>query len=154
MSGLQNIRGALNTEYRRGWGTGVDDGQFDLSGDKVLCKEATVTLAQLNAGYTIVPEVGGRTYVPVGFYVKFNGTFLTATDIRLSDTNSSPVDIVTIAIAQAGTGVTHMEGLGTNTLGTLYAGLTAGKGIQIRKTGSAATGGTNILVGIRYRIST
>lgn len=154
MAGEQIVRGAEYMERQIGWGRKTDDGIFDLSGRDVKVHQETVTLAQLNAGKTLVPEVGGRTYNVVGFWVKFNGTFTTATDIRLSDTNGTPVDILTIAIAQAGDGVTHALGVGTHTLGTLFANLTASKGIQIRKTGSDAAGGTDIRVGVLYQITT
>ncbi len=154
MSGIQNIQGAQNAEFLRDKGIRPDDGLFDLASAKVLSVEAVVTLAQLNAGAVLVPEVPGRVYRPLGFFVKMNGTFTTCTDMRISDTNSAPVDIVTIVVAQMGTGLIHTEDAGTHTLGAgLMADLTAGKGIQIRKTGSTAAGGTDILVRIFYRIA-
>lgn len=154
MAGSQNVKAALAEEKLIGWGLKSDDGGTDLSGPDVKSVEATVTLAQLNAGYTLVAGVGKRKYRPIGFYIEFNGSFITATDIRLSDTNSSPVDIVTIEIAQAGTGVSHSHVHGTNTKGAGFlADLTEGKGIQIRKTGSTAAGGTNIKVNVLYRIT-
>jgi hypothetical protein len=113
----------------------------------------TVTLAQINAGYTLVKAFGACKYRVVGFTLLLNGTFLTSTDIRLSDTAATPVDIATLAIAQA---VDNAQ-LGPDSTGvTLNAGwaaaLTAAKGIQIRQTGTAATGGTDILVTLQYEL--
>lgn len=124
----------------------------------------TVTLAQLNAGHTIVKGFGAVRYRVVDFLLLMNGTFATATDIRLSDTASTPVDIATIAIANAednaqiGPQTVDVPVAGTeNPKAVLGAGwaakLGAGQGIQIRKTGSAATGGTDILVTIQYEIA-
>jgi hypothetical protein len=153
MAGSQNVHAADAEERLIGWGIKQDDGGTDLSGNKVLSVEKTVTLAQLNAGHAILPDVPGRVIKPLGFFIQFNGAFTTADDIRLSDTAGSPVDIVTIAIAQAGNGVSHSHAHGTNTRGAGFlANLTAGKGIQIRKTGSTAAGGTDIKVQISYRI--
>lgn len=113
----------------------------------------TVTLAQLNAGHVLVPAYGACKFRVVGFTLLLNGTFITATDIRISDTAGTPVDIATLAIAQA---VDNAQ-LGPDSTGiTLNAGwaasLTGGKGIQIRKTGSAAAGGTDILVTLQYEL--
>lgn len=154
MAGMQNTQAADRVDREIDLGLKVDDGIVDLRSRRLLSVEFVVTLAELNAGKTLVPSVPGRKYKPVDFYVKFTGTFTTATDIRLSDLNSSPVDIVTIAIAQAGDGVYHTRSKGTNTLGAGFmAELTAGKGIQIRKTGSAAAGGTSVTVQITYRVT-
>jgi hypothetical protein len=107
----------------------------------------TATLAQINAGLTLVPAVASVTLKPVGYLVIPNGSFAALTDIRLSDTADTPVDILTIAQAQAGDGVVHTVGVGTHTRGAGFAvDLTEGKGIQIRKTGSAGTTATDALV--------
>lgn len=118
-------------------------------------KVATVTLAQLNAGFTIIPDIPGRTIVPVDYLIVVNGTFLTATDIRLQDSNGSPVLLTTILIAAATAGakISNDVVIANVTDGAgMYASLTAGKGIQIVKTGSAATGGTSLLVRLQYSV--
>lgn len=131
-----------------------------LAGSRVLQKSPglqtavkTVTLAQLNAGYTIVPAYGAVRHRVVNFVMLLNGTFLTSTDIRLSDTAATPVDIATLAIAQA---VDNAQLTPDSTGITLNAGwaakLTAGKGIQLRQTGAAATGGTDILISVEYEV--
>lgn len=154
MSGFQNPDAAVYKQCMIDWGYESDDGSVDLSGSKLVSKEFTVTLAELNTGKTLIAGVDGRVLKPIDFFIKFNGGFTTATDIRLSDTSGSPVDIVTIAIAQATNGAIHTRSKGTNTLGSGFmANLTAGKGIQIRKTGSNAAGGTDIVVQITYRVT-
>lgn len=156
MAGAKNVAAAVAINRQIAWGTNTDKGTVDRTGLERLSVEAEVTLAQLNSGHTILSGVAGRRYRVLDFYIRFNGTFTTATDVRLSSTESSPSDIVTIAIAQAGTGVIHRPGVGTNTLtdanfGT--ASLVAGTGIQLRKTGSSAAGGTSVYVVITYRIT-
>ncbi len=154
MAGVQIKEAIENMERQIDLGLRTDDGSVDLRGRKLLSVEATVTLAELNAGKTILAAPAGRKFKPVDFFIKFTGAFLTATDIRLSDLATVPVDIVTIAIAQAGDGVIHTRDAGTHTLGAGFlAALTAGKGIQIRKTGADATGGTSVLVQVTYRIT-
>jgi hypothetical protein len=118
-------------------------------------KVATVSLAQLNAGLTLIADIPGRTIVPVDYLIVVNGTFLTATDIRLQDSNGSPVLLTTalIAAVTAGAKLSNDVVIANVTDGAgMYASLTAGKGIQIVKTGSAATGGTSLLVRIQYYI--
>lgn len=156
MAGVANVDAALNLEYKVGLGKDTDRGAIDLSGRGLKAVEAIVTLAQLNAGHTILAGVTGRRFRVVDFIIRFNGTFLTSTDIRLSSTEGTPSDIVTIAIAQAGTGVVHRPGVGTNTLTIANFGtssLVAGTGIQLRQTGLAATGGTDVSVVVFYRIT-
>jgi len=114
---------------------------------------AVVTLAQLNAGYTLVAAAPSFTLRVVDFLIIPTGTFTTATDIRLSDTTATPVDIATLVIANAtnnnvvqpgATGLTLNAGFGVP--------LTANQGLQIRKTGSSAAGGTSLLVLVRYML--
>lgn len=116
----------------------------------------TVTLAQLNAGKQIIPDIPGKTIKVVGYLMKFNGAFTTATAIVLQDTNSSPVNVVSIAIAGATNGA-KISSFATESNTTdgagLYANLTEGKGLRIAKTGSNAAGGTSITVEVLFTIS-
>lgn len=132
-----------------------------LVGGRVLQKSPgiqavtkTVTLAQLNAGHVLVPAFGAVQFRVVNFVMLLNGTFLTSTDIRISDTAATPVDVATLAIAQA---VDNAQLTPDSTGITLNAGwaakLTAGKGIQLRQTGTAATGGTDILITVEYEVA-
>jgi hypothetical protein len=106
----------------------------------------TATLAQINAGYIFLPADPARNIIPIGFRLVVTGNFATLTDVRLSDTNGTPVDIVTIVQAQLTTGSIFGTGSATGvTFGAGFqAALTAGAGVQIRSTGTAGTGGTSI----------
>jgi uncharacterized phiE125 gp8 family phage protein len=104
----------------------------------------TATQAQLNAGFVIAADDANKQYVCVGFFLKITGTLAALTDIRLSD--SSNVDIVTVVQTSLTDGSVFTENGGTGvTIGAGFAAaLTAGKGLVLRKTGSAGTGGTSI----------
>lgn len=123
--------------------------------DRVYAVTSTVTLAELNAGKTIVTAIAGRTITPVSIFMVCTGAFTTSTDIRISDTSSGPVDVVTLAIAGATNGARIHDGSTTNvTFGAGFnAALTADYGLQVRKTGGTAAGGTSILVRVLYKIS-
>lgn len=123
----------------------------------------TATLAQINAGTTLITGVAGRAITPVNFWMQMNGTFTTSTDIRLSDTTPT-TDIVTIPIASAVTGANFGPSGGgfVNNATTAHAftvgagmgaALGAGLGVQIRQTGTAAAGGTSILWAISYTLA-
>lgn len=118
----------------------------------------TCTLAELNAGKVLIPAIAGRTIQVSGFLLLVTGTFATLTDARLSDVDSAGAfsnDLLTVVAAQLGTGVEHGEQKGTNTKGAAFwAPLTIGRGLAIRKTGSTATGGTDIKGYIRYTYTT
>lgn len=115
---------------------------------------ATVTIAQINAGYTLVAAVTGRTITVTNFWMKAVGNFTSATDVRLSDTAGTPVDVVTVVVANFQTGnlVTPAGGTGI-TIGTFAAPLTISKGLQLRQTGSAITVATSAIVTVSYVIS-
>ena len=156
MSGYQNIQGAEYKERQIGWGNEADDGAFDLSGRKVFGVGFTVARADLGlagASKVILPAVPGRQYKPIGFRLRFNGSFDNLTDFRLGSTEDSPTVIVTVAQAQAGNGAVHTEGLGTNTLGAGFmTALAAGYGVQLYYTGTAPAAGTNVEVELVFRI--
>jgi hypothetical protein len=130
-------------------GTGRTVDFIDALGapQKTFTVAAVVTQAQLNAGQIIVPADPLRNIIPVGAQVIVTGSLSALTDLRISDTNGTPVDIVTILQAQLTNGANLSTYGGTGiTLGTFGLAVTAGAGIQVRKTGSAATGGTSVLV--------
>jgi hypothetical protein len=121
----------------------------------VYSVEASVPIASVNAGLTLVPAVTGRTLKVVHVLEQaVGGTVGTCTDIRISDTNSSPVDVTTTVAAslvsgtildEANAGVTVDAGFGVP--------LTAGKGLQIRSTGSACVTATSVFVIVLYKIN-
>lgn len=113
---------------------------------------ATVTLAQLNAGLVIVPADASRTIIPTALRLAVTGAFTGLTDLRVSDTSAGPVDIFTVAQAQLTDGavLTSTGGAGITLGAGFLASLTAGAGVQVRKTGPAAVGGTSVQVMLRY----
>ena len=115
-----------------------------------------VTLAQLNAGHNIVPGHGAVRPRVVGVRLRFNGTFTTGTDMRISTDEATPTDLMTVAVAGMLTGEIHTDTDDQDSDITIsadmYTKLAAGVGIQIRKTGSSMAGGTSIDVLIRYLI--
>lgn len=127
--------------------TGADPGG-------VYSAEITATLAQINSGLTFIPANSGRTLKVVGIFFKVSGAFATCTDVRVSDTAGPPVDVVTVAVAGLTNGAIIGEATTANvTLGTFAASLTAAQGLKVRQTGSACTGGTNILIRVLYKIN-
>ena len=156
------MAGGVN--YSNGRGTGVVTADNFAIGDSkrksvavlpVYSAISTVTLAQLNAGKSIIDPIAGRKIKVVGFLLKFNGAFLTSTDIRLQDTNTVPVVVTTALIAAAtdGAKISSDAVVSNVTDGAgLFSDLTVGKGLSIVKTGTAATGGTSILVKVLYNI--
>lgn len=113
-----------------------------------------VTLAEVNAGKTIIAAVAGKTIIVWYFRALSTGAFAALTDIRLSDTAGTPVDVATLAQAQLTNGAILTSHGGTGvTIGTLGAALTAAAGLQVRKTGSTATTATSITFDVLYSIS-
>lgn len=112
------------------------------------------TTAQINAGLTFLAAQAGITLTVVGVLLLCAGNAAGATDIRISDTNASPVDVVTATVAAATTGASLSTEATTSglTVGTFCAALTASKGLQIRKTGSTLTGTTSVTVRVLYTI--
>jgi|SRR5579872_313034 len=125
-----------------------------ISANASLSVTVTATIAQINAGLTLVAGVAGRTITVTNFYMMAHGNFTTATDVRISDTASSPVDVVTVVVAdfQDTNIVTPAGGTGI-TVGTFAAPLTAGKGLQLRKTGSSITVATSATVTVQYSLT-
>lgn len=131
------------------------------SSSTVYAAVFTATVAQINTGLTIVAADANRTLTVVGFHLMVTGAMTTSTDVRLSDTSSGPVDIVTVVVAGLYSGAVITPGsavlvssppeLNDVTVGAGFAAaLTAGKGIQIRKTGGTLAGGTSITGVIQY----
>jgi hypothetical protein len=108
----------------------------------------TVTQAQVNAGKTLIPAVAGKTITVLNYLVNATGTWATGTAVVIEDTNASPVAVVSIATADIGN--VNFPGAAGNTITTLGLPLTAGKGLQVVGTGSAFTGGTNLVINLTY----
>lgn len=115
-----------------------------------------VTTAQVNAGITIVPPVSTQTLRVDHFVLQaLGGATAGCTTVRISDTSTGPVDVVSVtagALTQ-NTVVTEATASGV-TLGTFAtAQLSAGAGLQVRKVGSNCTTATSFNVTAFYQIN-
>lgn len=110
----------------------------------------SATLAQINAGVTIVPAVTGRTLKIVGVLLQaIGGAAAGCTAIQVDDTTGTPVVGVSVAVAGLTQNTIVTEATATNvTLTTFLTALTANKGLQIIKTGSSCT----TLTSLNYRV--
>ena len=113
----------------------------------------TATLAEINAGKTLIDGVAGKTISIVGIEGKAVGTFAALTSVEVEDTNGTPVAIISTAVANLDDDYIAAGQTG-NTIGAGYLGaLTTGAGVAVTKTGSTGTGGTSITYKIDYIIS-
>jgi len=82
-----------------------------------------------------------------------NGNFATVTDYKIQDTADTPINVVTLAVAALTDGAIIVPGTATTTPGAGLTGpLTMSKGVRIVKNGSAGTGGTSLVISLRYKI--
>ena len=117
---------------------------------------ATLTTAQVNSGTTILPALTGATFKVQRFVLQaLGGATAGCTDVRISDTAGSPVDAVTVTAAALTQNAVNDESVAAGvTLGTFApTALTAAKGIQVRKTGSACTTATSFRVIVFYTVN-
>ena len=139
------------------WGLTSDDGQWDLSGRRVLAVGGNYLLAALGlttASVVLLPAVPGRIYRVLGFRFIARGSFNNLTDFRIESIEGTPKLIVTITLANAGNGVIHTESLGTQTLGAAFAiDLPANTGVELCYTGTAPGAGTSVDCELIYRIT-
>lgn len=113
----------------------------------------TATLNEIIAGTQILDKIPGFKYVVHDFLLIFAGNAATAIDIRLSSNNATPVDIVTVAVANAGDGDKRAPADATAVLGAGFnAELGSGDGVQIRETGNTLTGTTSVTGWIEYQL--
>lgn len=125
----------------------------------IYAADLSITTANLNAGTsnTIVAAVTGRTYTVYGFFLMaLGGNTSGCTDVRISDTAGSPVDVATEVIAGLvqNQGITEGSSVTNLTFGAGWmAPLTTSQGIQIRKTGGACATSTSFYARVFYSIS-
>lgn len=121
----------------------------------VFSVSATLTLAQVNAGITILPTVTGQTYKVNHFLITaVGGTTAGCTSVNISDTTGTPVNAAAIAAATLVSGTPVNETASGVTL-TAFAptALTASQGIQVRHVGSACTTSTSFTVIVTFTIN-
>jgi hypothetical protein len=119
--------------------------------------EANPSLAQVNAGFTLVAANAAQTLkVTHVLLTSVGGTTGACTGVLIEDTNSSPVVALTALAAALTSGTPVDETIGSVTPGAGFAPatLTAGKGIQIIKDGSTAcTTATSYNVIVFYKVN-
>ena len=126
-----------------------------ISAGGTFSVSANVTLAQVNAGITILPAVTGQTYKVSHFLVTaVGGTTAGCTSVNISDTTGTPVNVVAILAATLVSGTPIDETITGLTL-TAFAptALTASQGIQVRHVGSACTTSTSFNVIVYFTIN-
>jgi hypothetical protein len=114
----------------------------------------TATLAEINAGKTLIVGVDGKLITILDYKAKVTGNFASTTAVLIQDTTGTPVVIATNAVAALTDGNILNEKTSNVTMGAAYlATLAAGKGVVVANSGSAATGGTSITFKIDYTIA-
>jgi hypothetical protein len=108
-----------------------------------------VTLAELNAGKTIIPAVTGKQIRVVGYTVKVTGTFITLTSADLQDESAQKVTVLAAAALVDAAILVPADGA----LGALYARpLTLSEALVIANVGAAAAGGTDLDVTVLFEL--
>ena len=112
-----------------------------------------ITLAQIQAGVVLVPNLAGYTITPIRYKIIVKGTAGGSGNLVLQDTNATPVVITTIAEASlAGILTSEVAATGKTDGAGMCAPLTTGKGIQIPATATLTTL-TGIFVVIDYQLN-
>lgn len=116
--------------------------------------KGTATTAEVNAGKTIVEADASRTIcVHGGYMIARGGNASGATSVDIKDTADTPV--VAVACAVAGLtqdAVLSFDAASNVTNTTRGTGLTAGKGLQIKKTGSNLATATSVDYLVEYTV--
>lgn len=114
----------------------------------------TATLADINAGKTLIAGVAGRKILVTSFIERVTGAFTTTTSVDIQSSNASPVKVAVSAVAGLTSGAIITSAPTANT--TLGAGfgvpLGTGDGLVVANVGTAAAGGTSIQYTITYSI--
>lgn len=121
--------------------------------DLLYSKTVIATLAEIIAGKEVLPEVDGISYTIIDADFIFAGTAATATSIDLESTEDTPKTIVAVPVAAADDGdIATTRPLTANvTTGSGFrTALTAGKGVNLKETGSTLTGTTSVTVNLKY----
>lgn len=109
------------------------------------------TLAQINAGLTLIAGVAGQAITVTNYTARVAGAFATGTSVELESTNATPVAVSTIAEAALTNGAVLLPSSANTTLGAGYGvALGTADGLKVVNNGSAQTGGTSITFTISY----
>ncbi len=119
--------------------------------DRVQVATVTATLAEINAGKTLIAGVSGKAITVTNITQRVTGNFTTTTSVDVQSSNVSPVKVAVAAQAQLTNGAVLVN---NDTGVTLDAGwavpLGTGDGLVVTKVGSNAAGGTSIKYTINY----
>lgn len=119
--------------------------------NRVQTAVVTATLAQINAGLTLIPGATGQAITVTNYIARVAGNFATGTSVELESTNGTPVAVSTIAEAGLTTGAVLLPSSANTTLGAGFGvPLGTGDGLEVVNNGSAQTGGTSIEFTITY----
>jgi hypothetical protein len=122
----------------------------------VVKKQRTrVTLAQVNAGFTLLPALPGvRWRLTDACLISIGGAFGASTSVNLIGTRSgSAVQLLAVAIAALSQSALVRAGAANATLladGTSFTQLDANTAVTIGKVGSTGTTATNVDVLLEY----
>lgn len=122
----------------------------------IFSASANITLAQVNAGYTLVPAVTGQTYKLQHAVIQAKGGDTAGcTAVQIDDTAGTPIVGVSAAIAALTQDTVVNEATASGVTVTTLAptAFTASQGIQVIKTGSACTTATSFNVIVFYTIN-
>ena len=132
----------------------VNNTAANYSSTAVKTALVTATLAEINAGKTLIAAVTDKVITILDYKAKVVGNFTTTTAVLVQDTTGTPVVIATNAVAALTTGAILNETTANVTMGAGYlAALASGKGVVVANSGSAAAGGTSITFRILYTIA-
>ncbi len=99
-----------------------------------------LTLAQVNAGFTLIPNIYSNKLIVTNFALRINSAAVGTGNLLLQTTETTPVVIATFANAQLSSGAFLRPGDTGVTLGAgFWAKLSQGVGIQL-KTSAISTG--------------
>ena len=110
-----------------------------------------VLLADVNAGYVIMPPNPTRTITVVGGYLQAIGGAATAcTSIDVKDTSGSPVVAVVCGQAALSQNTVLQFNAAAGVTWTTRTALTQGKGLQVQTTGVACTTATSFNYEVQF----
>lgn len=121
-----------------------------------LSTSATLTLAQVNAGYVLVPAVTGQTFkISHVFLQATGGSTAACTSVDVEDTAGTPLVAfaATAAALTSGTVVTEVTSSGVTLTKWAPLTLTLSQGIQVKSVGSACTTATGFNVIVFYTVN-
>lgn len=126
------------------------------TGGIIVSTSANLTLAQVNAGTVILPAVTGQTFKLQHVVLQaLGGATAGCTAVQVTDTAGTPIVGISAAVAALTQNTIVSEYTPTTVTVTTIApnALTASKGIQVIKTGSACTTATSFNVIVQYTIN-